>query len=102
MLKNLGIILLCMTLVFTTSGNSRGLIFKNLAKTMHSMKIDSNAPIPAAEEIFEQIDEKKVSITILVNPLIRASEYKQIRNRPSNDWMLFNSFTKILLPPPKK
>lgn len=59
MLKRLGYIFLCLTFVFATSGNSAGLIFKNMAKTSHELKMKADAQSPAAEEIFEQVTEKR-------------------------------------------
>lgn len=102
MLRTISIAILCITLVFSTSGNSRGLIFKNLAKDLHSLKTDLNAPTPAAEEIFEQVNEKKVPIAILVNPLIKVKENELMRLAPSDEWLRNNLFRKIQLPPPRK
>lgn len=59
-----------MTFIFATSGNNQGLIFKNLAKSPIELKIKNVFGVPAAEEIFEQVTEKKPPISVIKFPFV--------------------------------
>lgn len=94
-------IFLCLLFVFATSGNSRGLIFKNLAKTYHSIHIDNQTQVPSPEEINEQINEHKVLIKYFIN-LPHFTESNAIDHRFAN--FLRNVSPHILeipVPPPE-
>ena len=94
MFKTTGIILLCMTFIFATSGNSRGLIFKNLAKTEHELKVKNDFGMPAAEEIFEQVTEKKPPTSILKFPYFPIEQrdclarWPTWHRRPAYRWLV--------------
>ena len=101
MLKNLGIILLCMTFIFATSGNSRGLIFKNMAKTSFELKEKIDFGAPAAEEVFEQVTEKKPPTSVFYFPIVFQEVYNLDHSNFFIKRVLIIYVNDIPVPPPK-
>jgi len=101
MFKTTGIILLCMTFIFATSGNSRGLIFKNLAKTEHELKVKNDFGMPAAEEIFEQVTEKKPPTSILKFPYFPIEQRDMLHLNYFLNRSILLHINDIVIPPPK-
>ncbi len=101
MLKTLGTIFLCMTFIFATSGNSRGLIFKNLAKAEHELMVKNDISVPAAEEIFEQVAEKKTTISISQLPLITIDQTDISHLNFYLARLILHHINDIPVPPPK-
>lgn len=101
MLKNIGIIFLCLTFIFATSGNSRGLIFKNIAKTSIELKEKVDFGAPAAEEVFEQVTEKKPPTCITTFPLILQEVYNVDHSNFFLKRILIIHVNDIPVPPPK-
>ena len=90
-----------MTFIFATSGNSRGLIFKNLAKTEHELKVKNDFGMPAAEEIFEQVTEKKPPTSILKFPYFPIEQRDMLHLNYFLNRSILLHINDIVIPPPK-
>lgn len=67
MLYRIWVIVLCIAFVFATSGNSSGLIFKNMAIAYHMDLIPESPIVPFAEEINEEVKEPKSNRVEIIN-----------------------------------